>query len=211
MSGTFERQKGFIAFNQLQVNFLFDSFLNFIDFVVRHRILIFGFHYDIAKFQFFDNEDSLDHSDVTGVDSCFVECTLGIIVIKLHYFLDFWVKQLGKEIFSAEAVFFGVFVQEAANLLAHEGDFTVDKLFDLDKCIFDLEDKGNLLFVLFPFDFVVFIELKVFLLELSELVIKVFVKEKGGDLVMIFSLFFHMQFAVVNDFTGELNEALNPQ
>ena len=56
-------------------------------------------------------------------------------MVKLGYFIDFRVKQLSEEIFSTEAVFFGVFVKEAANFLAHEGDFAVDKLFDFDKCI----------------------------------------------------------------------------
>ena len=59
-------------------------------------------------------------------------------MVKLGNFLNLGVKQLSKEIFSTEAVFFGVFVKEASNFLAHEGDFAVDKLFDFDKCIFDL-------------------------------------------------------------------------
>jgi hypothetical protein len=132
-------------------------------------------------------------------------------MVKLGYFIDFRVKQLSEEIFSTEAIFFGVFVKEAANFLAHEGDFTVDKLFDFDKCIFDLQHKRSSLFIFFVLNLVFFIELKIFLLELSKLVIKIFVKEEGRDLVMVFSLFFHMELAVVNDFPDELNEPLDSQ
>jgi hypothetical protein len=101
-------------------------------------------------------------------------------------------------------------VQEAADFSTHEGNLAVDKLFDFDKSIFDLGNEAHLLFVLFFRNQAVLVKLKVFVLKLPKLVIKVFVKKYGRDFVMIFPLFFHMEFTVVNDLANELNKALNP-
>jgi hypothetical protein len=132
-------------------------------------------------------------------------------MIKLGDFLDFWVKQLSKKIFSAEAVFLRVLIKEATNFLAHEGYFSVDKLFNFDKCIFDLHHKRNPLLILLFRNIVFFVELKIFLLELSELIVKVFVEKKGRDFVMVFALFFHMELAVVNYFSYKFNQPLDAQ
>ncbi len=126
-------------------------------------------------------------------------------------FLDLWVEKLSKKIFSVEAVFLRILIEKATNFLAHERDFAVDKLFNFDKCIFDLYHKGNPLLILLLLNLVFFIELKIFLLELSELVVEVFIEKKGRDFVMVFALFFHMELAEVNYFSYELNQPLEAQ
>lgn len=111
-----------------------------INIIIRKNLIFLGFDNKLAKLQLFNDENSLDHSNITAIYSIFSELSFCLLIIVSNNLSDLLIQKVGKKLFSLETQIICLFVQEASDIFAQKWNFTVNKFLNFDKSVFDLKN-----------------------------------------------------------------------